>query len=62
VKDWSEIIERAILDAKRGDTAARKWLSDYLMGTPIQRLEHTGAGGGIIELLWTSITSGESQD
>lgn len=53
VKDWSEIIERAILDAKRGDTAARKWLSDYLMGTPIQRLEHTGADGGALVIRWT---------
>ena len=29
-KDWKEIIKRAVNDAKRGDSTARKWLSDYL--------------------------------
>lgn len=36
--DWREIVKRAVQDAKRGDTAARKWLSDYLMGTPEQNV------------------------
>lgn len=44
-KDWREIIKRAVDDAKGGDTAARKWLSDYLLGPPVQRQEITGAGG-----------------
>lgn len=33
-------------DAKRGDTSARKWLSDYLLGLPVQRQEISGPDGG----------------
>lgn len=29
-EDWKDIIRAAIKQAKRGDTQARKWLSDYL--------------------------------
>lgn len=43
--DWNEIIDQAVKLAKRGDAPARKWLSDYLMGTPVQRTEITGANG-----------------
>ena len=38
LKDWKEVILRAVAQAKRGDTAARKFLADYLMGTPIQKI------------------------
>lgn len=44
-KDWREIIEKAVYQAKRGDTAARKFLADYLMGTPINRTEIFGKDG-----------------
>lgn len=37
--DWKEIIEKAVRQAKNGDAVARKWLSDYLMGPPVQRSE-----------------------
>jgi hypothetical protein len=53
LSDWGEIVVKAIADAKRGDAPARKWLSDYLMGTPIQKLEHTGADGGALVIRWT---------
>lgn len=43
--DWKEIVEKAVQQAKRGDAVARKWLSDNLMGVPVQRMEHTGADG-----------------
>lgn len=43
-EDWRAIVERAVADAKRGDTAARKWLSDYLIGTPEQKLDVTTNG------------------
>lgn len=39
--DWREIVKRAVLDAKRGDTAARKWLADYLIGAPEQNVSIT---------------------
>lgn len=46
MKEWNKVIEVAIQFAKAGDAKARQWLSDYLMGKPIQRMEHTGKGGG----------------
>ena len=48
--DWQAIITRAVSDAKRGDATARKWLTDYLIGPPVERKEITGAGGNVIEV------------
>ena len=45
-KDWQVVVDTAVARAKAGDTQARKWLSDYLLGPPVQRTEVTGAGGG----------------
>ena len=45
---WREIIRTAIRQAERGDAQARKWLSDYLMGPPVQRAEVSGADGANI--------------
>ena len=39
--DWRQIVKAAVGQAKEGNTAARKWLSDYLLGPPPQRIEHT---------------------
>lgn len=50
-KDWREVVKKAVAQAKTGDSAARKWLSDYLLGPPVQRLEHTGEGGNPIEMV-----------
>lgn len=44
LKDWREIVAKAVEQAKRGNTAARKWLSDYLMGVPKQQVDLTSAG------------------
>lgn len=38
LKEWKAICNRAIKDAKGGDRSARQWLSDYLLGKPIQEL------------------------
>ena len=46
--DWETICAKAVNDAKRGDAVARKWISDYLIGPPVQRQEVTGADGGPI--------------
>jgi hypothetical protein len=35
--DWTAIIARAVVDAKRGDTAARKFIADYLIGPPVEK-------------------------
>lgn len=37
--NWKGIIEKAISQALEGDWRARAWLSNYLMGTPIQRVQ-----------------------
>jgi len=43
VADWHEIVGRALADAKRGDSRARSWLSQYLVGeTPAVSIEHRG--------------------
>jgi len=50
--DWKEIIEKAKKQAKGGNPVARKFLADYLIGPPPQKYEHSGPGGGAIELKW----------
>lgn len=45
--DWKEIVKKAVQDAKTGDTAARRWLSDYLMGAPQQYLDLTSLGDAV---------------
>ena len=50
MQDWEKIIKTAISRAKAGDSVARTWLSDYLMGKPVQRSEVTGAGGGPVQV------------
>jgi len=37
-EEWTQIIAKAIAQAIDGDWRARKWLSDYLMGTPVKRV------------------------
>jgi hypothetical protein len=49
LKQWTTICDTAIARAKAGDGQARQWLSDYLMGKPIQRTEVSGPDGGPIE-------------
>lgn len=49
--DWRAIVSKATEQAKRGDATARKWLSDYLMGPPVERKEITGEGGGPIVIV-----------
>jgi len=44
-QDWEDIVKKAISQAKRGDSVARKWLSDFLVGVPEQNL------GGILEVI-----------
>lgn len=39
-QDWKEIIQKTVQMAKKGDTAARKFLADYLIGTPPQHTQN----------------------
>lgn len=61
-KDWREIIERAVSQAKRGDTAARKFLADYLMGVPVQKMEHGGSDGEPIKICVSVLRDDELSD
>ena len=47
---WLRICEVATSQAERGDEKARKWLSDNLVGLPVQKNEITGADGGNIKI------------
>ena len=51
LKDWRDIVDAAIVKAKRGDARARTWLSDYLLGPPVQKLQHQGEDGGPVKLV-----------
>ena len=42
--DWQDIIRKAISQAKRGNSNARKFLADYLLGPPNQRVDITSGG------------------
>lgn len=35
LEDWTEIVNRAVQDAKAGDGAARAFLAKYLLGSPV---------------------------
>lgn len=41
IEDWKLIIRKTVQLAIEGDTSARAWLSDYLIGKPIQRIAAT---------------------
>lgn len=47
-KDWREIVKKAVVQAKDGDAAARKFLADYIMGPPVQRADVTSGGERIV--------------
>lgn len=52
VADWQAIVEKAVKQARGGNPVARKWLSDYLVGVPVQKLEHSGPNGQPIYMKW----------
>ena len=39
LKDWTEVVTRALDDGKAGDSRARDWLSRYLISERISRLD-----------------------
>lgn len=47
---WARIVAKARDQALKGEPVARKWLSDYLVGTPPQRHELTGEDGGPLSI------------
>ena len=45
-EDWAAIVAKTVSQAKEGNGFARQWLSDNLMGKPVQRIEASGPEGG----------------
>ena len=46
--DWKAIIYKAVEQAKRGDNVARKFIADYLIGVPVQKIDAKIAGDILI--------------
>ncbi len=51
-QDWIMIVDVAKAQAKSGQTQARQWLSDWCMGKPVERTEHTGEDGDAIRIVF----------
>ena len=56
LKDWREIIKKAVIKAKGGDPQARKFLADYLLGPPQQKIDVTSGGESIVFVSWDDVT------
>ncbi len=48
---WEAIVQKAKDDAIQGDSRARAWLSGYLLGQPIARVESAESESGFAKLL-----------
>jgi hypothetical protein len=46
--DWEVIIIKAIDQAKRGDAVARKFIADYMIGAPVQKVDAHITGDMVI--------------
>ena len=57
---WKDICDKAVFQATRGDSVARKFLADYIMGPPPQKTELTGEGGGAIQVTWRKFIEGDN--
>ena len=51
--DWKKIARKAKDDAVNGDATARKWLSDYLLGKPVDKVQLTGADNEPLKIVFT---------
>lgn len=52
---WSAkevFVEQLVRQACRGDRHAQKLIMSYVVGVPVQRLEHGGAGGGPMSIVF----------
>lgn len=58
--DWVAIITKAVEQAKRGDSEARRFIASYLIGMPIQRNEISGPNGDPIT--WRQFIEGKKSE
>lgn len=59
-KDWREVIDRALEQAKMGDKDARKFLAEYLVGKPTEYVAADLTSGG--EKVFVKLTFGGDGD
>lgn len=60
MKDYGEIIEKAVRDAKQGDMQARHWLSLYINPDPGRLMEGSESAGLTINILVAKYGEGEA--
>jgi hypothetical protein len=61
-EDMVKVFEKALdLAIKRGDPSARKWLSDYLLGTPVTRIGGAKSDAPL-EIIIRHVRPGDSND
>ncbi len=48
---WEAIVQKATTDAIAGDPKARQWLSGYLLGNPISRVESAESENALAKIL-----------
>lgn len=53
--DWTDIINKAKSQAKRGDAVARAWLTDRRFGKAKQPNELTGKDGNALEVVFREV-------
>lgn len=58
---WSAICEKATVDAIAGDPKARQWLTSYLLGMPVSRVE-AAEESGLAKILRTLDAGKESEE
>jgi hypothetical protein len=61
IKDWREIVDKAVMQAKKGDSKARQWLSDYILGPPVQKTQVSGPDDGPIPVAVVNYRAGIAQ-
>lgn len=52
---WRKIVERAVVDAEKGDDKARRWLGDYVIGRPTEYVNtDVTSGGNALRIEWVN--------
>ncbi len=50
-EDWATVVRSMISRAKAGDVAAARWLADYMLGKPTERLNVTSEDDSAVTVL-----------
>lgn len=60
---WKAIIQKATVDAIAGDAKARSWISGYMLGMPVSRVEEPEQSNKVEELIeqWVQAKAARAQ-